>query len=93
MTGDTERSRHYPDEENVPLSVTVIETVRAHGNPSGSMEASNLFEHIDPDALNRLLDDPNGVDFSMRFCLDESVVEVWGDGGVDIRVTDADEQR
>jgi hypothetical protein len=90
---DAERRRYYPNEENVPLSVAVTETVSAHGSPAIRMETFSLFDHIDPDALNSLFDDLGGVGFSMQFCLDESVVEVWGDDTVEIRVTDADGRR
>lgn len=93
MDEDAEHHRYYPDEENVPLSVAITETVSAHEDPAIGMEEFDLFDHIDPDALNRLFSDSVGIDFSMQFRLADSVVEVWGDGSVDIRVTDADRRR
>ena len=88
MDENAERRRYYPNEENVPISVAITETVDAHENSVVSRERFSLFDHIDPDALNRLFTDTVDVDFSMQFHLPSATISVWGDGGIDIRVTD-----
>ena len=79
--------RYYPGEENVPLSEAVLEAARAH-DESLTAEEFDLYDHIDPESLDTLIKDAPGGDVSVRFAIPDVAVEIWSDGGIDIRVTD-----
>ena len=88
MDENPERRRYYPDEENVPLSVAIEEAVRAHEGAPPLSNDFDLYDHVDPDAIDMLFTDTAGADISVQFRLPDVTVSVWSDGGVDIRVTD-----
>ena len=88
MATDPERRRYYPEEENVPLSVAVREAVAAHERSSLATDEFDLYDHVDPDALDALFGPDSEAAVSVQIYLDDVTVSVWSDGGVDIRVTD-----
>ncbi|QLH84043.1 HalOD1 output domain-containing protein [Halosimplex pelagicum] len=88
MDPNAERRTYYPEEENVPLSEAVREAVVAHESVSMSGEEFRLYDHIERDALDSLFRDDADVDVSVQIRLTDVAVSIWGDGGVDIRVTD-----
>lgn len=47
-----------------------------------------LYNHINPDAIDMLFQDTADVDVSVQIRLANVTVSIWSDGGVDIRVTD-----
>lgn len=88
MASDPERRRYYPDEENVPLSEAVREALQAHENSSLSADELELYDHINPEAIDTLFQDTAGIDISIQIHLTNVTVSLWSDGGVDIRVAD-----
>lgn len=76
-----------PDEEQA-LSEAVIDAIEAHENIDASREEFVLYEQIDPDALDGLFRPDANADITVKFRIDEVTVTLWGDGGIDIRVTD-----
>ncbi|WP_436910474.1 HalOD1 output domain-containing protein [Halosimplex marinum] len=88
MDPNAERRTYYPEEENVPLSEAVREAVIAHESASVNGDEFRLYEHVEPDALDSLFRDGADVGVSVRIRLPDVTVSIWGDGGVDIRVTD-----
>ena len=87
MDENPERRRYYPDED-VPLSEAVREAVEAHENASLSQDEFDLYDHVNPEAIDMLFTDTAGVDVSVQIDLTNVTVSIWSDGGVDIRVTD-----
>ena len=85
---DSASKRYYPEEENVPLSEAVFEAARAHGDASLTADEFDLYEHIDPESLDTLFTDAVGTDINVRIDLPDISVNIWSDGGIDIRVTD-----
>lgn len=88
MDRHPERRRYHPGEEDVPLSVAVREALEAHENTSLSADELQLYNRINPDAIDSLFADTAGVDVSVQINLTNVSVSIWSDGGVDIRVTD-----
>ena len=88
MDENRERRRYYPDEEDAPLSQTVLEAVEAHDDSTLAADEFRLFDHVDPEAIDMLFRDSAGIDISVRFDLTNVTVSIWSDGGVDVRVTD-----
>lgn len=85
-----ERRRYYPDEENVPLSTAICEAIRAHEHASLIEDEVDLYNHVDPEAIDGLfVDTPgNDVEISVQFNLSDVTVSVWSDSGIDIRVSE-----
>lgn len=88
MDDTSERRRYYPDEENVPLSVAIQEAVRAHERSSVLTDELDLYDHVDPEAMDSLFSETPGVEISVQFRRPPATISVWSDGGVDIRVTE-----
>lgn len=88
MAESPERRKYYPDEEETPLSVAVLDAVEAHENASLSADQFRLYEHVNPDAIDQLFTGTAGVDISVQIHLDNVTVSIWSDRGIDIRVTD-----
>ena len=55
---------------------------------STSEDEFDLYDHIDPDALNNLFMDTDDVDIIVQFHLTNVIVSVWRNAAIDIRVTD-----
>ncbi|PSP50953.1 hypothetical protein BRC60_04135 [Halobacteriales archaeon QH_1_68_42] len=86
----SERRRYYPDEDNVPLSTAIYEAIDAHEDASLTRDELDLFQHVNPEAIDMLFRDSvdGEVDISVQFNLTNVTVSVWSDGGIDIRVTE-----
>ena len=91
MDENPERKRHYPEEENVPLSTAISEAVEAHERSSFLEDELTLYDHVDRDALDNLFRETDGVSISVQIHLPNTTVSVWNDGGIDIRVTEKSE--
>lgn len=89
MDENPERRRYYPDEENVPLSQAVREAIEAHEETSLSADEFQLYDHINPEAIDLLFTDTANVSVTVRIVLENVTVSVWSDGGIDIRVTES----
>ena len=88
MDENRERRRYYPDEEDTPLSQTVLEAVEAHDESTLVADEFRLFDHVDPEAIDILFRDSADLGVSVQFDLTNVTVSIWSDGGVDVRVTD-----
>lgn len=88
MSDSPERRKYYPDEEETPLSVAVLDAVEAHENTSLSADQFRLYEHVNPDAIDELFTDTSDIDVSVQIHLENVTVSIWSDGGIDVRVTD-----
>lgn len=88
MEGHPERRRYYPDEENISLSEAVRQAIEAHEDSSLDADELQLYQHINPGAIDMLFSDTADVDVSVQINLTNVTVSIWGDGGIDIRVTD-----
>lgn len=87
MDSDPERRRYYPDNEEVSLSQIVREAIEAHDASSVSPDELQLYDHINPTAIDMLFQDTADVDISVQINLTNVTVSIWSDGGVDVRVT------
>jgi len=57
--------------------------------PSAALrDELELYEHVDPEALNMLFKADSEVELSVQFRLPCATVSVWNDGGNAIRVTE-----
>jgi len=83
-----ERRRYYPVEENVPLSEAVREAIEAHEDSTLNPDELDLYDSINPEAIDMLFMDTEDVDVSVQINLTNVTVSIWSDGGIDIRVTD-----
>ncbi len=88
MDSHPERRRYYPDEENVPLSEVVREALEAHESASLSADELDLYDSVNPEAIDDLFRDTDDVDVTVRIELTNVTVSIWEDGGIDVRVTD-----
>ena len=85
---NVERRVYRPDSEFASLSETILEAVDAHENGDIGRDGFRLYDNVDPDALDRLFREDADADLTVRFNVDGVTVSLWGDGGVDVRVTD-----
>lgn len=88
MDSHPERRRYYPDEENVPLSEVVREALEAHESASLSADELDLYDSVNPEAIDDLFRNTDDVDVTVRIELTNVTVSIWEDGGIDVRVTD-----
>ena len=88
MDDSPERRRYYPEEENVPLSTTVREAIAAHADVERGADEIALYDHVNPEGIDLLFKDTADADVSIKIDLDHVTVGIWGDGSVDIRVTE-----
>ena len=88
MDESSERRRYYPEEENVPLSTTIREAIAAHPRVDRDADEIELYDQVNHQGIDRLFKDTAEADVSVRIDLDRVTVGIWGDGGVDIWVTE-----
>ena len=91
MAERAEQRRYYPGEENVPLSVASERAVRATESAPSLRDEFEPYDRGSADAIDIPFTSTDGVDTSVQIRLPDVTVAVWSDGGVDSRVTDADE--
>ena len=78
--------RQYDPGGDRSLSTVILEAVEAHER--GDVTNFKLYDNIDPDALDHLFKEGAHGDLTVRFDFDDVEVSLWGDGRVEIRVTD-----
>lgn len=92
MSGhDTQESeRYYPDEDRA-LSTAILEAIEAQKQEDITKADFQLYDDIDPDALNNLFREHASGDTTVEFDTDEVTVTLRGDGVVDIQITPRDD--
>lgn len=87
MVGENDVSdRYYPD-ENRALSDAVLEAIEKHQGRDLTKGSFQLYDDVDPDALDRIFREDANADTTIQFDTGDVTVTLWGDGGVEIRVT------
>lgn len=81
-----ERDVYYP-EEGKSLSTAVLETIQEQKDENITKGDFQLYDDIDPDALDSLFRKDSTAETSVQFNTDDVTVTLWGDGGVEIQVT------
>jgi|GEM_PF-2544921 len=81
-----EQERYYPSEEK-SLSTAILAAIEEQKGRDLSMTDFQLYDDIDPDALDNLFQEDSTSNTTVRFDTDDVTVTLWGDGGVEIRVT------
>ena len=92
---------HYLNQENVPLSVAICETVAAYDRSRPADEGSPVHDYLDVEAVDSLFSEPiveeESVSLTLRLNLPETCVDVHtehdahADEPVRILVTEADD--
>lgn len=81
---ETARARRYVGrfdwDERAPASAVVASVAKAEG--CEAEELDTLYDYIDPDALNELVDSANGEYVELSFAFDAHRVTVRGNGNV-----------
>ena len=90
MSESIDRRRYYPGKENVTLSVAVTEMVHESDGVDAGVGEFILYEHIDPDALDRLFAESTSTELVLQFELPSATVEIGRDDGIDICVANTD---
>lgn len=85
---NVERRVYHPDSEFTSLSEAILEAVDAHESGEIDRGSFRLYDSVDPDALDGLFREDADADLTVQFNIDDVTVSLWGDGGVDVRVTD-----
>lgn len=78
----------HPHDECIPLSEAVRQAIDANENSSMNADELQLYEHIDPEAIDMLFSDTDGPEITVQINLTNVTVSIWSDRGIDIRVTD-----
>ena len=83
---NTERDQYHPRDDQ-SLSTAIIEVIEDQKGRDLSKADFRLYDDIDPDALYSLFRADADASTSVQFNTDDVTVTLWGDGGVEIRVT------
>lgn len=81
------QASYTPDQDRT-LTEAVLDAIEDCKRDTLQRSDFILYEDIDPDALNSLFRDDARPRTTVKFRTDGVEVELWGDGGVEIRVTD-----
>lgn len=81
------RDKYTPDQDR-SLTDAVLDTIENCKGDDLQRTDFVLYEDIDPDALNTLFRNDAQPRTTVTFTTDGVEVELWGDGGVEIRVTE-----
>lgn len=84
---DAVRDRYTSDQDR-SLTDAVLDAIKNCKGDDLRRTDFLLYEDINPDALNTLFRDDARPRTTVAFTTDGVLVELWGDGGVEIRVTD-----
>lgn len=87
----SEYDRYYPDEDRA-LSTAILETIEAHRQENITKADFQLYDDIDPDALDNLFRKRGSGDTTVEFDTDDVTVTLQGDGAVDIEITPRDDE-
>ena len=88
---DKVHERYYPGEDR-KLSVAVLEAIEEQKHEDLSKADFQLYDDVDPDALDSLFQPDSNANTSVQFNTDGVTVTLWGDGGVEIRITPREEK-
>lgn len=91
-SNDNERNdwgddKYTPDQDRT-LSEAILEAIEDYKDIELTEADFTLYDHIDPTSLDTLFRhdaEPNAI---VMFSVDDVRVHLWGDSGVEIRVTD-----
>lgn len=78
----------YDPDQGRTLSDAVLEAVEKFKGTDLTRSDFTLFDNIDPDGLDALFRHDAEPETLVQFAVADVYVTVWGDGGVEIRVTD-----
>ncbi|MFC7213180.1 HalOD1 output domain-containing protein [Saliphagus sp. GCM10025334] len=81
------RERYTPDQDR-SLTEAVLDAIEDYKGEDLLRADFVLYEDIDPDALNSLFRPDAQSRTTVTIGTDGVTVELWGNGGVEIRVTD-----
>lgn len=84
---DTVRERYTPD-QNRTLSDAILESIERYLNDDVSKSEFVLYEDVNPDALDDLFRHDANPRTTVVFDTDDVQVQLQGDGGVWIEVSD-----
>lgn len=84
---DDETRREYRPREDRSLSDAVLDAIQEYRNEDISKGDFRLYDDVDPDALDDLFREDANANTTVAFNTDDVTVTLWGDGGVEIRVT------
>lgn len=84
---DAVRDKYTPDQDR-SLTDAVLDTIENCKGDDLQRTDYVLYEDINPDALNTLFRNDAQSRTTVTFTTDGVKVELWGDGGVKIRVTE-----
>lgn len=83
---DTVQATYEPDQDRT-LTDAVLDAIEECKGDDRSLSDFALFDDIDPNALNAIFKDDAEPGTTLLFFTDGVRVELWGDGGVEIRVS------
>lgn len=83
------RDRYHPD-ENRDLSTAILEAIEEQKGMDVARSDFQLYNDIDPDALDRLFREDASANTTVQFDTDDVTVTLWGDGGVEIDISPRD---
>lgn len=86
--GDAVRRRYDPSRPDSSLSEVVLRAIDSHKDDALSRENHRLYDQVDPDALDNLFKEDANGNLTVQFSYDGVNVSLWGDGTVEVRVTD-----
>ena len=81
-----ERALYHPDDDR-ELSTAILETIEALKNEDLTKAHFQLYDDIDPDALEKLFRKDATANTSVEFTTDDVEVTLRGNGAVAIDVT------
>lgn len=86
-----ERDVYHP-EDGKDLSTAILEAIEKQKGTDLTEADFRLYDDINPDALNELFRQDANADTTVQFNTDDVTVTLWGDGGVELRVTPRDDE-
>lgn len=87
--GNHERDRYYPDGDRT-LSTAILEAIETHKDEDITKANFQLYDAIDPDALNNLFQKHTTADTALEFTVDDVTVTLRENRAIDIQITSQD---
>lgn len=84
------RTQYDPGGDDA-LSYRIVEAIEEHQNRDLSRSEFVLYDDINPDSLDDLFRENSSSNTTVQFDTDGVTVSLWGDGTVEILVTERDE--
>lgn len=82
---ETERDKYTPDQDR-SLSEAVLQNIEEYTGADMTKDEFILNDNINPDAIDTLFRHDAESNTTVMFDVNDVRVELWGDGGVEIRV-------